>query len=836
VLHERDGRILEVIINQRNAEKNKYANRLPTIGLITTHISGDQVHYNVWKGISDAATKYGANFITFVGDELQPGIKFFKSNVIYDLASIHTIDGLIIWNSALSNFVGIAALRAFCERFAPLPVVDLEEESTAKLGNYSYNGMKAAVIHLIEKHGCRKLAYIPGAAGNTEAEYRLLAYKDALNDSGISVDPDLIAPCDFWFEDSGRKAVEILIDQRKKKIDALVSASDRLAIGALGALKQRGFSIPSDVAVIGFDGIKQGVFQSPPLSSVESPYLQMADMAVEKLIAILKHEKTASIRKITEKLVLRQSCGCKSESFARAGINKRYAFNISAKSVNILKDVQDVEKIGEKSVHDISKELWNALKHDAIRNEQGFFLPLFEKCLVEHASMNADLSGWNNVLSELRGWAVHRLVRTQTVRFENLLHQARVLLHEIALRNALCCADMEKNTSSDILEMIKSINSTFDLAEILDIAVSGFEKLRITSCYLSLYENPELPAEEARLILAYDNHKRISLPQGGKVFPSKRLIPEGFHDSADGLQLTVLGLYFQKEQIGFIVFSVDKDNLSIFEPICSQLSGSLKGEILIRQIKNNSKNLIEGVENLTATLEEMNRNIEAITNNMVKQAGAVENGADAIEKMAKNIENVTAMSKKFNDNSSRLNTISNEGNTSVKNSVESVKDVADNSQQILELLDMIRGIAGQINLLAMNAAIEAAHAGTYGKGFSVVADEIRKLAESTNDSIKNIESVVHSVVGLINNSVLLSEKTVANFEMITTYTNQNKETADQLNNALIEQDKGAKSILDATHKLVMITAEVKEAILEQKKGMEDLYTSLIKLNSQSNPE
>jgi DNA-binding LacI/PurR family transcriptional regulator len=76
--------------------------------------------------------------------------------------------------------------------------------------------MRAAIIHLIEKHNCKKMAFIPGAAGNTVSEYRLMAYKDVLEEYNIPYDPDLVAPCDFWFEDSGYRAVETLINKRNK--------------------------------------------------------------------------------------------------------------------------------------------------------------------------------------------------------------------------------------------------------------------------------------------------------------------------------------------------------------------------------------------------------------------------------------------------------------------------------------------------------------------------------------------------------------------------------------------------------------------------------------------
>jgi methyl-accepting chemotaxis protein len=280
-----------------------------------------------------------------------------------------------------------------------------------------------------------------------------------------------------------------------------------------------------------------------------------------------------------------------------------------------------------------------------------------------------------------------------------------------------------------------------------------------------------------------------------------------------------MGLYFQKEQIGFVVFDMHEIDMPMFEPICAQLSGSFKGVFLIQHIKRNAENLGKRVENFAATLEEMTRNIEAITNNMVKQADAVEKSADSIEEMATNIENTTNISKRFTDYSSKLDEVSSEGHIYVQESMKSVKDVANNSQQILGLLDLIKDIAQQTSILALNAAIEAAHAGEYGKGFSIVSDEIRKLADGTNNNIQHIESMVQSVIAMINNSVKLSEQTERNFKLISDFSIQNRNTADQLNNAMMEQDMESKKILEATHKLVTITEEVKASMIEQKKQL-----------------
>jgi len=231
----------------------------PTIGLLINELVLPY-ESTVWPGVADVAQERDVNLICFAGGRLRSPYGFeSQRNLLYDLVNAENIDGLVVMLGTLCHFIDLEETRNFCERYRPLPMVSIGRTLIEGIPGVTVNyhqGMRDLLVHLIEVHGYRRIAFIRGPEGHRGAEERYSTYTEVLVEYGLPLDFDFIAPGNFT-RSGGVEAIHLLLDQRKADFEAVVAADDDTALGVLEALKARGIRVPDDVAVVGFDDIEE---------------------------------------------------------------------------------------------------------------------------------------------------------------------------------------------------------------------------------------------------------------------------------------------------------------------------------------------------------------------------------------------------------------------------------------------------------------------------------------------------------------------------------------------------------------------------------------------------
>jgi len=201
-------------------------------------------------------------------------------------------------------------------------------------------------------------------------------------------------------------------------------------------------------------------------------------------------------------------------------------------------------------------------------------------------------------------------------------------------------------------------------------------------------------------------------------------------------------------------------------------SSSMSSKAL-NEISGNLKEIIKQITHLNSNISTATNDISIISANLTMLTGDIENqfssiteSSSSIEEMVSTINNISMVSKTKKESSiDLLNTVSETGKL-IDNNHEIVMRIAANVNDTIEIISIIDQIASSIDLLSMNAAIEAAHAGEAGKGFSVVAEEVRNLAESTNENSGRISTILKNIVELSRESLESSNRSNSSFKQI----------------------------------------------------------------------
>ncbi len=299
----------------------------------------------------------------------------------------------------------------------------------------------------------------------------------------------------------------------------------------------------------------------------------------------------------------------------------------------------------------------------------------------------------------------------------------------------------------------------------------------------------------------------------------------------------ILQLMAKAEKGDLLVRSdyASKDEIGVLTDSFNQMLAGMN--TAMKEVSVNAASLAASAEQISASTEE-------IAGGTQVQAESASGASELVREMTMAIQNVSANAEEAAASSEATVEVAVKGGAAIKETLvgmqlisEKINDLANKSVQIGEIVEVIDDIAEQTNLLALNAAIEAARAGEAGKGFAVVADEVRKLAERSGKATKEISDLISSIqlnteasVDAVSSGNIKAQNAGNMFEEIMEVVKESSNKVTEIAAASEEQSAQSSEVLNAVENIASITQETAAGVEETAASATDLAKMAETLN------
>jgi methyl-accepting chemotaxis protein-2 (aspartate sensor receptor) len=299
-----------------------------------------------------------------------------------------------------------------------------------------------------------------------------------------------------------------------------------------------------------------------------------------------------------------------------------------------------------------------------------------------------------------------------------------------------------------------------------------------------------LAALVAGIIISLGITRQITLPLNNTLQMAKRI--------AEG-DLTAAHATVRSDELGMLMNAVSGMNDNLRNMIGDIRQG-------VREVSNAASEISSGNTDLSSRTEE--------------QAAAVEQTAASMEQLSSTVKQNTDNAHQASKLATEASQTAQTGGKQVSDVVLTMQQISGSSKRIAEITSVINGIAFQTNILALNAAVEAARAGEQGRGFSVVASEVRSLAQRSAQAAKEIEGLIAESVERVNSGAKLVEKTGHTMQDIVKSVSDVRDIMSEIASASDEQSRGINQISLAIVEMDTTTQQ-NSALVEQSASAAD---------------
>jgi len=562
-----------------------------TIGVLSDDVSNGYSEPIVAE-LSDAARERGVALINFV-EWLDPNALRTKRRLTIDLAGPACCDAVLVL--PIGYNLGADDLAGYCARFEPLPVCSIPEiagRAYSRVSVDNESGMREGIRHLVEVHRYRRIGFVRGPERSDEADLRFRVYREVLAEHGITPDPAWIAPGNYVTQ-GGLDAVRLFYDERRLKLDAIVSANDGMALGVLEGLAARGISVPNDVALMGFDDVDLARYVDPPLTTVRQPLRELGRTALEHLLERLATGGPAEQRVLPSELVIRESCGCLSYQNGRKDSTRAPADSEAESLVRAAPDVtKAMRSLGIPGAPSTGwpDKLFGAFASDVLSGTEAFLEELHD-VLDRTGRVRGDVGGFHKVLTLIWQRTTRALSPGSVAwrRADVLLHAARAVVSGAAERAQSSRQVRFEDFAYKLTRTGNTLALVSDLPSVGGALATELPLYGIPAGFVCLYDDERGVKEAdgfgaARLVAGVGPSGPLVLPPGGIWFRAGSVLPDSVELDPEQLEYVVGPLSRAGDSPGYAVFARGPLEGFVYENLFAQLGGAVRRLELLERL------------------------------------------------------------------------------------------------------------------------------------------------------------------------------------------------------------------------------------------------------------
>jgi HD-GYP domain-containing protein (c-di-GMP phosphodiesterase class II)/DNA-binding LacI/PurR family transcriptional regulator len=567
----------------------------------------------IMQGLIDSARRRDVNLYCLEGGGIAGEKGEYDRNYMYQLVKGQNMDGLIILGGSVFRDTSAEQREEFCRQFQPLPIISIGavvEGCTSVIIDNS-TGLRDALAHLIQVHQYQKIAFIGGPKLNQDAIDRFRIFKQVLAEYNVPCDVNLVVEGDFC-PMAGVEAVRTLLDQRHVTFDVIVAANDEMALGALGELQARGLNVPDQIAIIGFDDMKSCAYSNPPLTTINDSLYEHGTKAIDLMLDLIAHRPVPAKLYIPSRLILRQSCGCMSQTTLQCTSGAVAISNDRTGTAILKNQTQIIANIVEKSrplfrywaeidLHQTVATLVDTFQRQLQGEKKEPFVKAFNQIIDESQRSGKELFFWQDCLSILRREILPYISSQDLLQSEDLFHQIRLMISEKAINQEKINNFDTLNRHQTLATLTELLLSAFSVSQVMTILTEYLPRLSIDAGYISEYSVSKL---KCRIMMAYNRQGTVQFAQKG-VF-SDSLIPEVIANDGQPHILLMMMVYFSKKKFNVLAMEFQQQITDIYASLRRIITSSLAGVMLMERLHRQEKHLISQQEHLK-NLKEMHK-------------------------------------------------------------------------------------------------------------------------------------------------------------------------------------------------------------------------------------